>query len=199
MGESKLELQSGKAQFGSKLGILLSHVTLKFDGWPWKIIGHLFDITSSCVHHFITICDFKLELWSGNGFKLGFDLCETVTLTFDLWPWPFTWTSLLSLVITPENFMMIWWLEHSEKGETDKRTDVPTDRRMDWTIHRAAWSQLKTIWHLFYATSSFVHHFVVIGEFKLEWQSRNTQFGSKSMGFFCLLWPWNLTNDVENQ
>ena len=26
-----------------------------------------------------------------------------VTLTFDLWPWLFAWTSLLSLVITPEN------------------------------------------------------------------------------------------------
>ena len=26
----------------------------------------------------------------------------------------------------------------------------------------------KTIGHLFYATSSFVHHFVAIGEFKLE-------------------------------
>ena len=30
-----------------------------------------------------------------------------MTLTFDLWP--FAWTSLLSMVITPENFMMIWW------------------------------------------------------------------------------------------
>ena len=28
----------------------------------------------------------------------------SVTLTFDLWPWRFAWTSLLSLVITPENF-----------------------------------------------------------------------------------------------
>ena len=64
----------------------------------------------------------------------------SVTLTFDLWPWPFAWTSLLSLVITPENFMMIRWWEHSEKGVTDRQTD----RRTDWTIHRAAWSQLKT-------------------------------------------------------
>ena len=47
----------------------------------------------------------------------------SVTLTFDLWPWPFAWTSLLSLVITPENFMMIWWWEHGEKGVTDRRTD----------------------------------------------------------------------------
>ena len=71
----------------------------------------------------------------------------SVTLTFDLWPWPFAWTSLLSLVITPENFMMIGWWEHSQKGVTDRRTDRQTDRqtdgRTDWTIHRAAWSQLK--------------------------------------------------------
>ena len=63
----------------------------------------------------------------------------SVTLTFDLWPWPFAWTSLLSLVITPENFMMIWWWEHGEKGVTDRRTD----RWTDWTSHIAAWSSLK--------------------------------------------------------
>ena len=71
----------------------------------------------------------------------------SVTLTFDLWPWPFAWTSLLSLVITPENFMMIWWWEHGEKGVTDRQTDGQTDRRTDrrtdWTSHIAAWSQLK--------------------------------------------------------
>ena len=34
----------------------------------------------------------------------------SVTLTFDLWPWPFAWTLPWSVVITPENFMMIqWW------------------------------------------------------------------------------------------
>ena len=62
----------------------------------------------------------------------------SVTLTFDLWPRPFAWTSLLSLVITPENFMMIRRWEHSQKGVTDGRTDWRTQ-----PIHRAAWSQLK--------------------------------------------------------
>ena len=47
----------------------------------------------------------------------------SVTLTFDLWPWPFAWTLLWSLVITPENFMMIRWWEHSQKGVTDGQTD----------------------------------------------------------------------------
>ena len=82
----------------------------------------------------------------------------SVTLTFDLWPWPFAWTSLLSLVITPENFMMIGWWEHSQKGVTDGRTDGhqtdrQTDRQTDWTIHRAAWSQLKML-----LKSYWIHH-----------------------------------------
>ena len=72
----------------------------------------------------------------------------SVTLTFDLWPWPFAWTLLLSLVITPENFMMIRWWEHSQKGvtdrQTDRRTDGQTDGQTENTICRAAWSQLKT-------------------------------------------------------
>ena len=42
IGKFKLELQSGYTQFGSKLTIFFSCVTLKFDGWPWKTIGHLF-------------------------------------------------------------------------------------------------------------------------------------------------------------
>ena len=41
-------------------------MTLKFDRWPWKIIGHLFYATSSFVYHCIAICEFKLELQSGN-------------------------------------------------------------------------------------------------------------------------------------
>ena len=62
----------------------------------------------------------------------------SVTLTFDLWP--FAWTLLWSLVITPKNFMMIRWWEHSQKGLTDRRTDGQTEN----TICRAAWSQLKS-------------------------------------------------------
>ena len=68
----------------------------------------------------------------------------SVTLTFDLWPWPFAWTLPWSIVITPENFMMIRWWEHSQKGVTDGQTDRRTDGRTENTIHRAAWSQLKT-------------------------------------------------------
>ena len=41
-------------------------MTLKFDGWPWKAIGHLFNATLGFVHHFVAIGEFKLELQSGN-------------------------------------------------------------------------------------------------------------------------------------
>ena len=53
-----------------KIDDFLSRVTLQFDVWPWKIIGHLFYATSSFVHHFVAISDFKLELQSGNA-QLG--------------------------------------------------------------------------------------------------------------------------------
>ena len=56
-GELTLKLQSRNVQFGSKLAILLSCVTLNFDGWPWKTIGHLFYTLWNFVHHFKTMVD----------------------------------------------------------------------------------------------------------------------------------------------
>ena len=96
-----------------KIGDFLSRVTLKFDGWPWKTIGHLFYVPSSFLHHFIAISEFKLKLQSGNaqlGSKSAIFL-SGVTFKFDGWPW-------------------------------------------------------KTIGHLFYVASSFLHHFIAIGEWK---------------------------------
>ena len=65
-----------------------SRVTLQFDVWPWKTIGHLFYATSSFVQHFVAIGEFKLELQSGNaqsGSKSTIFFCR-VTLKFDGWP-----------------------------------------------------------------------------------------------------------------
>ena len=101
-----------------EIGNFLSHVTLKFDWWHWKTIGHLFYATSSFVHHFIAIGEFKLgvtvrkrPIWD----KIS-NFLSCVTLKFGGWPW-------------------------------------------------------RTIGHLFYATSSVVHHSEAICEFKLELQS----------------------------
>ena len=65
------------------------------------------------------------------------------------------------------------------------------------TVKFDGWPR-KTIGHLFYATSSFVHHFVAIGEFELELQSGNAQSGSNST-IFRAVWPWNLTDDPQKQ
>ena len=164
-----------------KIDDFFIRVTLKFDGWLSKTIGHLFYATSSFVYRFVAIGEFKLELQSGNA-QFGsnstiLEPCDleiwrmtlrnnkapllsviklyasfhhhmwiqtgvtvrkrlswvvtSVTLTFDLWPRPYAWTLLLSLVITPKNFMMIRWWEHSQKGVTDRQTDGRTDRRTE--------------------------------------------------------------------
>ena len=63
-------------------------MTLKFDGWPRKIIGHFFYVTSSFVHHFKAISKFKLELLCGNAqlrSKLAIFL-SCVTSKLDGWP-----------------------------------------------------------------------------------------------------------------
>ena len=50
------------------------HVTSKLNVWPRKIIGHLFYTSSSFVHHFKSISEFKLELQPGN--DNFFELCD---------------------------------------------------------------------------------------------------------------------------
>ena len=64
----------------------------------------------------------KRQIWV----KIG-DFLSCVTLTFDLWPWPFAWTSRRSMVITHENFRMIRWQEHCQKGVTDGQTEGLTN------------------------------------------------------------------------
>ena len=71
------------------------------------------------------------------------------------------------------SFRSHWWIQ----------TGVTVQRRLIWVKIDDFFSRVtlkfdgrptKTIGHLFSATSSFVQHFVAIGEFKLELQSRNT-------------------------
>ena len=118
-----------------KIGIFLSRVTLKFDGWPWKTIGHLFYTT------FKVCASFQSHRWNETGVtvpkcsilvKIG-NFLSCVTLKFDRGPW-------------------------------------------------------KTIEHLTYAASHFVHHFIAIGEFNLKLQSGNAKFGSK-LTILLAVWP----------
>ena len=128
-----------------KIDDFFSRVTLQFEVWAWKTIGHLFYATSSFVHHFVAIGDFKLELQSGNA-QFGSNL----TIFRAVWPWNLT-------------------------DDLEKK-----------------------IGHFFNATSSFVHHFIAIGEFKLELQSGNAHLGQ--IGWFLEpsdleIWRMTLKNN----
>ena len=80
------------------------------------------------------------------------------------------------------SFQTHWWIQ----------TAAALQKRSIWvkigdfpscvTLEFDGWPW-QTIGHLFYATSSYVNHFKAIGEFKLEWQSGNAQFRSKSAIF----------------
>ena len=95
-------------------------------------------LVPSCVCHIVTIIEFKLALRSKNAEIRAKIVLTSVTLTLDLWPWSFAWTSRLSMVITSDNFMMIRWQEYCEKV-------WQTNGRADKTVLRVG-SQLNTIY-----------------------------------------------------
>ena len=84
--ESCDRLTVQKCPIWVKIGDVLYRVTLKFDGWLWKTIGHLSFAVSSFVQHFIAIGEFKLELQSGNA-RFGSNL----TIFRAVWPWNLTY------------------------------------------------------------------------------------------------------------
>ena len=173
-------------------------MTLKFDGWPWKTIGHLSNATSSFVHHFVAIGDSKLELQSGNA---QFGSNRQFLEPCDLAIWRMTLKTnrapLLCYFKLYASFHSHRWIQ---AGVTVRKRPIWV-KIIDFfsrvTLLFDVWPW-KTIGHLFYSTSSFVHHFVAIGDSKLELQSGNGQFWSKST-IFRAVWPCNLTYDLEKQ
>ena len=180
-------IQTGVTVWKRQIWWFFSRVTLKFDWWPWKTIGNLFYPISSFVHHFIPIGEFKLELQPRNA-QFG------SKLTIFLAAWPSNFLSYFKLCAS---FHTHWWIQ---TGVTAQKRPIWVKiddffSRVTFKLNKWYW---KTIGHLFNAISSFVHHFVPIGEFKLESQSGNAQFGS-NFTILRAVWPWNLTNDLEKQ
>ena len=174
-----------------------SRVNFKFDGWPRQIRGHLFYTTSSFVHHFKSISEFKLKLQPGNA-QLGSIKIDDFFLPCDLEIWRMTLKNnrapLLCYFKLCASFRSHWWIQ----------TGVTVRKRPIWvkiddfssrvTLKFDGWPW-KTIVPHFYATSRFVPQFIAICKFKLELQSGNAQFGSKSVIFFvaCDLEIWRVT------
>ena len=135
-----------------------SRVTLKFDGWPWKIIGHLFNATSSFVHHLVAISDLKLEIQSRKaqfGWKsMIFRAMWPCNLTYDL---ENNRAPLLCYFkLYASLFLSHWWIQTRvtvQKGTIWVNIDDIFSRV---TLQYDVWPS-KTIRHLLYSTSSFVH------------------------------------------
>ena len=177
-----------------------ARVTLKFGGWPRKIIRHVSYTTSS--FNLCIISDPSGNSnWRYSPETANLGQNRRFFAPCDLWIWRMTLKNnrapLLFHFKLCASFRSHWWIQ----------TWVTVRKRPIWvkfddfqsrvTSKFDAWPW-KTIGHLFYATSSFVHHFVAISDFKLEIQSGNAKFGSKST-IFRAVWPWNLMCDLEKQ
>ena len=168
-------------------------MTFIFDGWHWKTIGHLFYATLRFVHHFKAIGEFKLELQTGNS-QFG----SKYVIFCPVWPWNSTddlakkWAPVVCRFKLCASFHSHRWI----------RTKVTVRKRSirveigDFfsrvTLKFYGW-HWKTIGHLFFATSSFVHHFVAIGDSNWSYSLETPNFGSKSTMFLpCDLEIWRM-------
>ena len=98
--------------------------------WPWNFKDDLEQGTSSVTLQALCIISYpsvksELEFRSRKAQIWLKVLLSSLTLPFDLWPWLFAWTSLLSMIITSENFMMIRW--HKQRKSCDGQTDGWTE------------------------------------------------------------------------
>ena len=182
----KTKVTFQKRSIRVKIGDFLSRLTLKFDGWPWKTIGHLFYVASSFMHHFIAMGESKVNLQVGNAQLGSKSAIYCPVWHWFLCGWPCETIGHLFYVASSfmHHFIAIGELKqklHSGNAQFGSKLAIFLSRvtlKIDW------WPWI-TIGHLFYAPSSFVHHLVTIVEFNLELQSRNAQFGSKSTIFWA--------------
>ena len=103
------------------------------------------------------------------------------------------WATFLCYFKLCVSFRSHWWIQ----------TGFTVRKRPFWVKFGDFYSRVtlkfdgwpwKTIGYLFYATSSFVYHFVAIGEFKLEIQFGNAQIWRLLEPCDLEIWRMNLTN-----
>ena len=177
-------------------------VTLKLDGWPWNTIGIIFNAQWSCLHDFITISRYWLDILSENGPKpqKSTFFGVAVTLKFDQWPWKTIGILSSAFPSYVHDFIVIGQIKlelSSGNGPKPQKWSffgVSVTLKFD----ELPW---KTIGTLSSAFPSYVHDFIAIGQIKLELSSGN---GAKTLksGQNCLFlarvtlifngWPWKL-------
>ena len=168
---------------------------MKFDGWLRKMIGHLFHTTSSFVHHFKSIGASKPKLQSGNtqfgSTKAIFVSCDLEIRRMTLKNYRAPLLCCFKLCASFHSHLWIQTRFTVQKRPIWVKIDGFFLSHVTLKFNRWPW---KTIGQLFYTTSSIVHHFKAMGEFKLELQSGTAEFGSKSATSFpCDLEIWQMT------
>ena len=194
---NETEVKVQKRSIWVKIGNFLSRVTLKFDGCLWKTIGHLFKLQALCIISQPSVN----SNWSYSPETPNLGQIQQFLKPCDLQIWQMTLQNnrapLLCYFKLCASFHTHWWIQ-IWVTVWNRSIRVKIDDCLSRVTYKFHGWPSKTIGHLFYATSSFVYHFVPIGEFKLELQSGNAQFGSNST-IFRAVRPWNLTDDLEKQ
>ena len=196
LAECKLELQPGNPQFGSKSAIFLSRANLKFYGWPWKTIGHLFYANWSFVHHSKAIGEFSPEMLNSGKNRRFF--LSRVTLKFDGWIWKtigHLFDATLSFVHhfkTISGFKLKLQSGNAQFGSKSAICFVPCDLEIWWMNLKNNRAPLRCYVKL---CASFQSHRWIQTEVTVRKRSIRVKIGD----FFCLVWPWNLMEDLEKQ
>ena len=166
-----------------KINDFFSHVTLKFDGWPWKTIGHLFYVASS----FIVLCDKQIWWMTLKNDRASLLCCFKLYASFHSHQWIQTKVTVRkrSIWVKIGNFFVpcdleIWWMTLKNNRAPPLcyfklcasfrsywwiQTGVTVRKRPIWvkindffshvTLKFDGWPW-KTIGHLFYVASSFI-------------------------------------------
>ena len=153
-----------------KMGIFMSRVTLKFEGWPWKIKGHLFFTTPSFVHHFTAIGEFKLELHP--------------FFTLEIW-----WITLNKANL--RDLIAATGLVISLKLDSNHWFFIRVALRFD------SWPRRNNRAHLLYYVK-FCASFQSHGWIQTGVTVRK-RIILVNVGDFYPVWTWNLTNNLEKQ
>ena len=199
IGQLKLELQSGNAKFGSKSAIFcpvwlwnLTEDLGKQYGTSYKLLQALCIISWPSVN---SNYSYSPETPNSGQNQQFFVPC-------DLEIWRITLKSNRPPLLCYFKLFLTAFHSHQpiQAGVTVRKGPIRVKignflPRVTLKFDRWPW---KTIGHLFYTTRSFVHHFIAIGQFKLELKSGNAKFGSKS-AILCPVWPWSLTDDLAKQ
>ena len=167
-----------------RIGVFLSCMILKVDWWPWKNRTSLLCFAKLCA-------SFRSHQWIQTGVtvrkcsvrvEIG-EFLVRVILKFDGW----SWKTIGHFFYATSRFA------HHFIGISESKLELQSGNALfglifffvpcDLEIWCITMKKKPGIGHLFYVTPSFVHHFVAIGEFKLELQSGNARFGWKSVFF----------------